>query len=82
LTQLTQAAGEPDSLAPADPASDRTITPTMPKPSSQPTMKTGPLTRALRLVSMNTTAMIGIGLSAIPTASGSDPPMALPIAPP
>lgn len=33
----------------------------------------------LRLVSMSTTAMIGIGLSAIPTASGSDPPMALPI---
>ena len=26
---------------------------------------------------MSTTAMIGIGLSAIPTASGSDPPMGL-----
>jgi hypothetical protein len=41
----------------------------------------GPLTRALRLVSISTTAMIGSGLSAIPTASGSDPSMALPTAP-
>ena len=80
MTQLTHAAGEPDLLAPAEPASDSTITPTMSRPNSQPSMKAGPLTRALRLVSMSTTAMIGIGLSAIPTASGSDPPMALPIA--
>ena len=36
----------------------------------------------LRLVSMSTTAMIGIGLSAIPTANASDPPMAWPIMPP
>jgi hypothetical protein len=31
---------------------------------------------------MRITAMIGIGLSAIPTANGSDPPMAWPITPP
>src|SRR5271166_883806 len=82
LTQLTQAAGDPDLLAPPVPATARTMAPTMLRPSSQPRMNAGPLTLALRLVSMSTTAMIGIGLSAIPTASGSDPPMALPIAPP
>src|SRR5271165_7339135 len=82
LTQLTQVAGDPDLPAPADPDRDNTIAPTMPRPISQPRTKAGPLTLALRLVSMSTTAMIGIGLSAIPTASGSDPPMALPITPP
>src|SRR5580692_1556671 len=82
LTQLTQVAGDPDLLAPPAPARDKTMAPTMPRPISQPRTKTGPLTLALRLVSMSTTAMIGIGLSAIPTASGSDPPMALPITPP
>src|SRR5580704_7833770 len=82
LIQLTQAAGEPDLLAPAGPARDSTMAPTMPRPSSQPATKAGPLTLARWLVSMSTTAMIGIGLSAMPTANGSDPPMALPIVPP
>src|SRR3954454_6556548 len=82
LTQLPQAAGEPDSPAPAGPAKASTMAPMTPRPTSQPTTNAGPLTLALRLVSMSTTAMIGIGLRAIPTASGSDPPMASPITPP
>jgi hypothetical protein len=41
--------------------------------------KDGAVDLALRLVSMSTTAVIAIGLSAIPIAIGSDPPMALPI---
>src|ERR1700683_3965875 len=49
LTQLTQAAGEPDLLAPAGPAIDSTIAPTIPRPISQPSTKTGPLTLAFRL---------------------------------
>jgi hypothetical protein len=76
LTQFTQAAGDPDLLAPADPATARTMAPTMPRPISQPRTKAGPLILARRLVSMSTTAIIETGLSAIPTASGSDPPMA------
>ena len=81
LTQLTHAAGEPEELAPPAPARARTITPTIPRPISQPRTKAGPLTLARWLVSISTTAMIGMGLSAIPTASGSEPPMAWPIYP-
>jgi hypothetical protein len=58
------------------------MAPTMPRPISQPTTNASPLTLARSLVSMSITAMIGIGLSAIPTANGSDPPMACPITPP
>ena len=47
IAELAHATGEPDLLAPADPASDSTITPTVPRPSSQPKIKAGPLTRAL-----------------------------------
>ena len=54
------------------------MAPTTPRPTSQPSTNIGPLTLAWRLVSISTTAMIGIGLRAIPTASGSDPPMTLP----
>jgi hypothetical protein len=42
-------------------------------------VKTGPLTRAFSVVSIRTTAMIATGLSAIPTASGSEFPMAWPM---
>src|SRR3954454_6219147 len=62
-----------DELDPAQPA--------MPRPISQPRAKAGPLTLARRLVSMSTTVMIGMGLSAIPAASGSDLPMDSPIYP-
>ena len=82
MTQLTHVAGEPDLLAPVGPATASTMAPTMPRPTSHPRTKSGPLTLAFWLVSMSTTAMIGIGLSAIPTASASDPPMAWPITPP
>src|SRR4051794_8869242 len=82
FTQLTQVAGDPEELAPPAPASGSAIAPTTPRPSSQPSTNMGPLTLARRLVSMSTTAMIGIGLSAIPTASGRDPPMASPMTPP
>ncbi len=78
LTQLSHVAGAPDLLAPPVPARDKTMAPTMPRPASHPRTNAGPLTLARVLVSMSTTAMIGIGLSAIPTASGSDPPMACP----
>jgi hypothetical protein len=37
-----------------------------------------PFTRARRVVSISTTAMIGIGLKATPSASGSVPPIAAP----
>ncbi len=76
MTQLTQVAGEPDELAPAGPATHSTIVPTTASPASQPRTNSGPLTRARRVVSISTTAMIGTGLSATPTASGSDPPIA------
>jgi hypothetical protein len=82
LTQSTQAAGVPDLLALPAPATASTTAPTMPRPISQPRTKTGPLTLARRLVSMSTTAMIAAGLSATPSASGSDPPIAWPIVPP
>ena len=54
------------------------IAPTMASPASQPAMNNGPFTRARRVVSISTTAMIGIGLKATPTASGSAPPIAAP----
>src|SRR5258705_2013925 len=82
LTQLTHVAGGPDLLAWPVPARARKMTPTMPRPSSQPRTNARPLTLARLLGSMRTTPMIGIGLSAIPTASGSDPPLACPITSP
>ena len=81
-TQLTQVAGAPDWLALAGPAIARTMAPTMPRPSSHPSRNAGPLVLALGVVSISTTAMIGMGLIAIPIASGSEPPMAWPISPP
>src|SRR3984885_11950382 len=79
LTQLTQVAGEPDELAPAGPETLSTIAPTTASPASQPRTNSGPLTRARRVVSISTTAMIGTGLSATPTARASEPPIACPI---
>ena len=54
------------------------IAPTMASPASQPAMNNAPFTRARRVVSISTTAMIGIGLKATPTANGSAPPIAAP----
>src|ERR1700749_4664636 len=81
FTQLTQVAGEPDELAPAGPETLSTIAPTAASPVSQPATNSGPLARARREVSISTTAMIGTGLSATPTASASDPPIACPTGP-
>jgi hypothetical protein len=48
-------------------------------PSSQPSTNVGPLARARGVVSSSTTAMIEIGLTATPIASGRDWPIAAPI---
>jgi hypothetical protein len=53
-----------------------TITPIAASPTSHPTMKSGPFTLARRLTSIRITAMIGMGLSATPTARGRMSPMA------
>ena len=54
------------------------IAPTTASPASQPAMNTAPFTRARCVVSISTTATIGIGLKATPTANGSAPPIAAP----
>src|SRR5207344_1360413 len=48
-------------------------------PITRPTRYAGPFTRPRGETSINTTAMIGIGLIATPTAAGSMLPTALPI---
>jgi hypothetical protein len=45
-------------------------------------MNTAPFTRARCVVSISTTATIGIGLKATPTANGSAPPIAAPTSTP
>jgi hypothetical protein len=79
LSQLTQLAGWPSSLAPPGPASASTMAPTTPRPTSQPSTNASPLARARGVVSISTTAMIGTGLNATPIASGNDCPIASPI---
>jgi hypothetical protein len=63
----------------APPAIDSTIAPTIARPSHQPTMKAGPFSRPRSLTSISTTATIGSGLIAMPTAIGTDCPIAWPI---
>ena len=53
---------------------------TIVRPSIQPSVKAGPLERALAEKSIRMTAMIGIGLIATPTAAGRMSAIALPIA--
>ena len=67
MSTLTQVAGSSPSVAPAPPATTRTIVPTNARPTIQPSTKAGPLTRARGVPSISTTAMIGIGLSATPS---------------
>jgi hypothetical protein len=80
LSQSTHVAGAPSSLASAPLDASNTITPTMVKPTIQPSRNAGPLTRARGVPSMSTTAMIGTGLNATPTANDSTCPIACPIA--
>ena len=67
FTTSTQVAGSASSLAPAPPATASTIAPTTARPITQPSTNAGPLARARGVLSISTTAMIGIGLSATPT---------------
>jgi hypothetical protein len=78
FSQSTQVAGSPDWLAPDEPAAKSTIAPTTPSPISHPPGNASPLALALAVVSMITTAMIGSGLTATPTAIGKDCPTAPP----
>jgi hypothetical protein len=79
LSTLTQVAGFPCSLASAGPAIASTIAPSTASPASQPSTNPGPLSLPRWDMSISTTAIIGIGLSATPTASGSACPIAAPI---
>src|SRR5215211_920333 len=55
------------------------MAPTTTRPSNQPRTKTGPRKRALEDVRRTTTATIGTGLNATPTASGREWPIASPM---
>jgi hypothetical protein len=82
-------AGAEQQLQPVDPrgwlavlagdATSSAIVPTTISPASQPITNAGPFARVRGVTSISTTAMIGIGLSATPTASGSTRPMAAPV---
>jgi len=63
----------------AGPAIASRIAPAIAMPAIQPSRNAGPLVRARRVTSISTTATIGIGLTATPTANGSSCPMASPI---
>src|SRR5262245_30470069 len=78
LTQYVQSAGVPFSFAFAGLASASTIAPPIPIPASQALRNAGPFDRACRVTSINTTATIGIGLTATPTANGISCPIAFP----
>jgi hypothetical protein len=71
FSQETQSAGAPSSLAFVGPAIASRIAPPTPTPASQPTRNAGPFVRACGVTSINTTATIGIGLTATPTANGN-----------
>jgi hypothetical protein len=75
----TQVAGSPSSCAPAPPDTNIAIVPTTSNPTIQPNKKAGPFDRARGVPSIRTTAMIGTGLSATPTAIGRTVPIAVPI---
>jgi hypothetical protein len=78
LRTSTQVAGFPLSFASLGEAISRTIVPTTASPINQPATKVGPFARARGVTSMRMTAMIGIGLSATPTANDNDCPIASP----
>ena len=81
MSTSTQVAGSLFSFAPAPPATTSTIVPTTASPTTQPTRKAGPLRRPAGVPSMSTTAMMGTGLSATPTAKESTCPIASATAP-
>jgi hypothetical protein len=71
FSQSTHAAGCPSSVASDGPAIASTIEPASATPTIQPSRNAGPFVRARGVTSMSTTATIGIGLTATPTANGS-----------
>ncbi len=71
-------AGWPASDSAAPPASTKTAAPAIARPAIQPARNAGPLWRARGVPKITTTPMIGIGLSAIPTAKTSSDPIAWP----
>ena len=79
LTTPTQVAGSLPSLPSDPPERSRTIVPTTERPTSQPSRNDDPLTPPRGVASIRTTAMIGIGLRATPSASGRTAPIALPM---
>jgi hypothetical protein len=76
---LTHVVGSPCELASAPPATASTIAPTSASPIYQPTMKAGPFTRPLGHQHQHH-GDDRSALSATPTATGSDCPMAWPMA--
>jgi hypothetical protein len=68
---LAQSAGASASLAPSPLAASSTIVPRTPIPRIQPARNAGPFTRPFGVASISTTAMIGAGLSATPTAKAT-----------
>ena len=73
----------PDEVdTPAVLAMMRTMVATAARPSSQPARNAKPLLRAFGVISIRMTAMIGIGLMAMPIASGRMSPIACPMCTP
>ncbi len=68
------------SLGSDGPTTASTIAPTTATPTTHPRRNMNPSARARGVSSISTMAMIGIGLSATPTAYGSNWPIAFPIA--
>src|SRR5829696_2220707 len=81
LSQSTQAAGSPSWLALDGPAMASRTAPARAIPTIQPARNAGPLLRARGVTSISTTATIGSGLMATPTANGSSCPIASPMSP-
>src|SRR4029453_10635880 len=81
LSQSTQAAGSPSWLALDGPAMASRTAPARAIPTIQPARNAGPLLRARGGTSISTTATIGSGLMATPTANGSSCPIASPMSP-
>jgi hypothetical protein len=81
LTMLTHSSGAPLLLASAPLAASSRTVPATASPNTQPAMNAGPFTRPCGVASINTTAMIGTGLSATPTPNERTWPIAEPTAP-
>jgi hypothetical protein len=68
LTRRDAGLGDGERCGDSEEVLGSTIEPTTPRPMSQPARNAGPLVRARGVVSMRTTAMMGIGLMATPAA--------------